>query len=259
MILYFMTLYSRKTYGKIFLVMKIIQPKQPSILSPYALACLNALVKANLAMRISLGGAFGLFHYIDYRPTHAVTAWWSEPLTEQQRQAVVQELEKTFSNFGSVHVRAWGDVVSVELLQDGKTIFSFQIAPRTIRLEEPILPGWIAVPLDSLADLVASKMVALVERGAPRDFIDIYTLCHAGVLSIGECWTLWSRRQTLAGSDADRSRAYLAIETHLERIALHRPLEKITDLEQRRQAQKVRSWFLKDFLQVVDLSRGCEG
>jgi len=59
--------------------------------------------------------------------------------------------------------------------------------------------------------------------------LDIYTLCQAGLLSIGECWALWRRRQTLSGSDADLSRARLAIETHLERIALHRPLENITD------------------------------
>jgi hypothetical protein len=37
--------------------MKNIQPKQPSHLSPYARACLDALVKAKLADRISLGGA----------------------------------------------------------------------------------------------------------------------------------------------------------------------------------------------------------
>ncbi len=232
--------------------MKNIQPQQPSHLSPYARACLEALVKANLADRISLGGALGLFHYLDYRPTHDVDAWWSESLTEAQRQAVVQVLETSLSNFGSVRVRAWGDVVSVELSQDGNTVFSFQIAARTLRLEEPVLAGWIDVPLDSLADLVASKMNALVERGAPRDFLDIFTLCQAGLLGMDECWALWRRRQRLAGSNADRARARLALETHLERIALHRPLEKITDLGQRQQAQRLREWFLNDFLQVKD-------
>ena len=43
---------------------------------------------------------------------------------------------------------------------------SFQIAARTLRLEEPVLAGWIDVPLDSLTDLVASKMNALVSPGA---------------------------------------------------------------------------------------------
>ena len=230
--------------------MKNIQPHQPSHLSPYARACLDALVEANLAERISLGGALGLFHYLDYRPTHDVDAWWSEPLTEGQKQEVTQTLETTLAAFGSVNTRSWGDVVSVELSQGGKKVFSFQIAARSTRLEQPISAGWIEVPLDSLSDLVASKMVALVERGAPRDFLDIFSLCQAGMLTIDDCWLLWRRRQTQAGSDVDLGRARLAIETHLERITLHRPLEQIADLGQRQQASQLRNWYLNDFLQV---------
>ena len=232
--------------------MKNIQPQQPANISPYARACLAALVESNLAIRISLGGALGLFHYLDYRPTHDVDAWWSEYVTEEQKAVVVKTLENTLSGFGNVRVRSWGDVVSVELLQDGKTVFSFQIASRTMRLENSVSAGWIDVPLDSLADLVASKMTALVERGAPRDFLDIFMLCKSGLLGIDDCWTLWRRRQTLAGSDADVSRAHLAIETHLERIALSRPLEQITDLQQRDQARQLRAWFLDDFMKVKD-------
>jgi hypothetical protein len=228
--------------------MKNISPRQPSDLSPYARTCLEALVKANLAKRISLGGALGLFHYLDYRPTHDVDAWWSEALTEAQRQEVTQTLEQALASHGDVHVRAWGDVVSVELLQNGKTVFSFQIAARSARLEETTSAGWIDVPLDSLPDLVASKMVALVERGAPRDFLDIFTVCQAGVLSVSECWMLWQRRQSLAGSDTDSARARLAIETHLERIALHRPIDQIADPTQREQAQQVRDWYSNVFL-----------
>ena len=56
----------------------------------------------------------GLFHYLDYRPTHDVDAWWSASVTEQQKQAVVQALETTLSEFGSVRVRTCGDVASVE-------------------------------------------------------------------------------------------------------------------------------------------------
>lgn len=232
--------------------MKNIQPQQPSHLSPYALACLNTLVQAGLADYISIGGALGLFHYLDYRPTHDVDAWWSESVTEEQKRAVLRSLETTLSAFGNVRVRSWGDVDSMELSQDGKTVFSFQVARRSARLEEPVSAGWIDVPLDSLVDLVASKMVALVERGAPRDFLDIFCVCHAGLFSIAECWALWRRRQMLAGSDVDMNRAYLAIETHLERIALHRPLEKIDDAQQREQARQLREWFLREFQQVKD-------
>jgi len=228
--------------------MKNISPRQPWHLSPYVRTCLGALVRGNLAKRISIGGALGLFHYLDYRPTHDVHAWWSEALTEAQRQEVTRTLEEALAVHGDVRVRTWGDVASVELVQDGRTVFSFQIATRSARLEEPTSAGWIDVPLDSLPDLVASKMLALVERGAPRDFLDIFTVCQAGVLSVSECWALWQRRQSLAGSDTDASRARLAIETHLERIALHRPIEQIADLVQREQAQEVRDWYANVFL-----------
>jgi hypothetical protein len=232
--------------------MKNIQPRQPSHLSPYALACLNALVESNLAGCISLGGALGLFHYLDYRSTHDVDAWWSDSATDARRLAVVKLLETTLSAFGGVRVRSWGDVDSVELRQDSKTVFSFQVARRSARLEESVSACWIDVPLDSVADLVASKMVALVERGAPRDFLDIFTICQAELFTIADCWALWRRRQTLSGSDEDMDRAGLAIETHLERIALHRPLKQIEEAQQREQARRLRDWFVSEFRQVDD-------
>jgi predicted nucleotidyltransferase component of viral defense system len=231
--------------------MKKIVPRQPSQLSLHAQACLNALVYAKLAEHISLGGALGLFHYLDYRSTHDVDAWWSVSTTESQKREVTSMLQKTLSEYGETRIRAWGDVVSVELLHEGKVTFSFQIAGRSILLEKPASAGWIDIPLDSLADLVASKMIALIERGAPRDFLDIYTLCHAEVVSIDECWSLWKKRQSLAGSETDTARAHLAIETHLERIALHRPIEQITDPSQREQAQQVRKWYSDLFLKEI--------
>jgi hypothetical protein len=230
--------------------MKSIQPQQPANLSSYAQACLTALVKMNLARHISLGGAFGLFHYLDYRSTHDVDAWWSEYATGPDRKSVVEALEKVLTEFGKVNVRSWGDVVSIELLQEGKTVFSFQIAARSARIQESIPAGWIDIPLDSLPDLVSSKMVALVERGAPRDFLDIYSICKAELLNVGECWSLWKQRQSISGNDVDLSRAKLAIETHLERIALHRPLDKISDSNEREQARSVREWFVNVFLKA---------
>jgi len=89
--------------------MKHIKPQQPSHLSPYTRACLEASVKANFAERISLGGALGLFHYLDYRSTHDVDAWSSESLSWAQRQEVSQTLDVTLSAYGSVRIRAWGD------------------------------------------------------------------------------------------------------------------------------------------------------
>ena len=105
--------------------------------------------------------------------------------------------------------------------------------------------------LDSFPDLLASKMVALVERGAPRDFRDVYALCQAGLTTPQECWELWRRRQQLANSDTDSARARLAVETHLARIAQHRPLREITDPTQRAQAEQVRRWFAQEFLDAL--------
>ena len=110
---------------------------------------------------------------------------------------------------------------------------------------------WADVSLDSLTDLNASKMTALVERGAPRDFRDVYTLCDRGLTSARECWILWAERQQKAGSDADRNRARLAVLTHLARISQYRPLETITDAAQLEEASRVRSWFEKDFLNAL--------
>jgi len=140
----------------------------------------------------------------------------------------------------------------VELLgQENKTIFSFQIAQRSAQLQPSISANWIDVTLDSFADLVASKMVALVERGAPRDFRDIYALCQANLTTAKQCWQLWRERQQLAGSDTDFQRARLATETHLARIALHRPLAEITNQEEQTTAEQTRRWFQKEFLDAL--------
>ncbi|NIV31085.1 MAG: hypothetical protein GWN58_16805 [Anaerolineae bacterium] len=105
--------------------------------------------------------------------------------------------------------------------------------------------------LDSFPDLLASKMVALVERGAPRDFRDVYALCQAGLTTPQGCWELWRQRQLAGGSDTDSARARLAIETHLARIAQHRPLAEIADPKQRAEAEGVRNWFAGEFLDAL--------
>jgi hypothetical protein len=87
--------------------------------------------------------------------------------------------------------------------------------------------------------------------GLPRDFRDVYTLCDRELTSAKECWALWAERQQKAGSDADRNRARLAVQTHLVRIAQYRPLETIMDAGQREEAARVRAWFEKDFLNAL--------
>jgi Nucleotidyl transferase AbiEii toxin, Type IV TA system len=128
-----------------------------------------------------------------------------------------------------------------------------QLAPFCpVRAEASILCSTMPSPTRTLQpDLVASKMVALVERGAPRDFRDIHTLCQEGRAHASECWRLWRERRRRAGSDFDPYRARLAIETHLSRIAQHRPLDTIAEPEQRGAAAGLRSWFAQEFLDAL--------
>lgn len=212
-------------------------------------ACLRALVEAELADRISLGGAMALMHYVDYRSTRDLDAWWRDDITAEEQGAVIEAITQSLRRFGTVSTRRWGDVVSVELAEGGHKTFSFQIARRSARLEPPALAGWLPVPLDSLDDLIASKMVALVERGAPRDFRDIYELCWRGLTDPARCWSLWERRERLAGNEPDRDRARLAVLTHLERIRQHRRLEDIPEPDLRQEAERIRRWFGEEFLQ----------
>jgi hypothetical protein len=224
---------------------------RPTNMPNYAEICLRALAAQGLGTAISIGGALGLLHYLDYRPTRDVHAWWTPETTPQERQRVVQVIEETLKPFGQVRKRTWGDVVSIELFQEGKAVFSFQIAALSAQLEPSVPAPWVDVLLDSFSDLIANKMVALVERGAPRDFRDIYTLCQSGLTTPKECWELWRRRQQLSGGDLDSFRARLAVETHLARIAQHRPLEEISDPQKRAEAEEVRRWFAQEFLNAL--------
>ena len=227
-------------------------PQRPANLPQYSEACLQALAAHGLGDRISLGGAFGLMHYLEYRPTHDVDAWWTDVASSEDQRQVVAVIQKTLTTAGPVRIRTWGDVVSIELNREGPVAFSFQIARRSAQLESSAPAPWISVLLDSFSDLVASKMTALVERGAPRDFRDLFAICQADLATPQQCWDLWRRRQQLAGSDSDHTRARLAVETHLARIEQHRPLEQISDLDQQAEAQKVRSWFANEFLGALD-------
>lgn len=219
-------------------------PKPPKHILPYAKACLEALCEAGLASSITLGGAFGLAYWAEYRPTHDIDAWWVEPLTQTQRKDVLRTIQQALTVFGDTRLREWGDVISIELIQEGKVVFSFQIAKRSAQITKPVAAPWPpGLYLDSLEDLIASKMVALVERGAPRDFRDIYHLCRLGLTDIEQCWELWKTRQTLARENADVARAKLAIRTHLARIERGRPLDSITDPFQREEAAKIRDWY----------------
>lgn len=224
------------------------EPQRPTHLSHFAQKSLEALEDAGLAGCISVGGGLGLLHYLDYRTTHDVDAWWSPATTEETMREVVTCVKETLEEDGEVDINRWGEVTSIELKKEDETVFSFQLARRSAQLAESVRADWVNVPVDSLDDILASKMVALVERGAPRDFRDIYTACTGGLVTAEKCWKLWEERQKRSGSDTDVQRARLAVETHLERIALQRPLDDIEDDDARAEAATTREWFREVFL-----------
>lgn len=220
----------------------------PKNISQFAIACLESLQKSGLGRHISLGGAFGLAHYHEYRSTKDVDAWWIKEATENEQQQVLEDLKKTLENFGSVEVRRFGDVVSLELSQQGQVSFSFQIANRSAQLQPSLLSPWAPVKLDSFDDLAASKMTALVERGIPRDFLDIYEICRQKICTIQRCWQLWQDREKKRGvENANVNLALKAIRLHLSRIERMRPLDLIKNSEDRKQAQELREWFKNEF------------
>ena len=68
--------------------MRKLEPRGWPTHSPKeAKICLRALVEQGLADKISIGGGFGLLHYLDYRSTQDVDAWWAEDVRSPHQGA----------------------------------------------------------------------------------------------------------------------------------------------------------------------------
>lgn len=220
----------------------------PKFINEYALACLEALQHSGSGRFIVLGGAFGLAHYHEYRMTKDIDAWWTENAGEKEKEEVVRRLETTLAGFGDVQLRRFGDVVSVDLRKDNQVVFNFQIAARSALLRTPLESPWPPVALDAFEDLIASKMTALIERGAPRDFLDIYEVCKQKLVTVSQCWELWKEREKARGVESpDPGLGCEGLLLHLSRIERLRPLESIRDKNQRKHAEAVRNWFKYEF------------
>jgi hypothetical protein len=224
-------------------------PERPSIIDPLAEALLTRLQSFPAARHIVLGGYFALKHYCDYRVTHDVDAWWAEESREADREQARAALKAVFESLASergliVNRRRFGDTESWEWLRAEAKIFSFQIASRTLRLDPSVPSPWPPLLIETFADNVASKMNALVHRGAPRDFTDIRQLVITGHLTPVECWDLWKRKNP----DLNPADAQAEVARHLHEIELRRPLDSLTDPAQREQARQTRSWFKAEFL-----------
>jgi hypothetical protein len=219
--------------------------KKPSQLDPLAEKLLARLSGFPESSEIVLGGYFALKHYLDYRRTHDIDAWWrtrANPTTTSTIEKVMRELAQAD---GLTFVqRSFGDTVSFELLREGKRVFSFQIAVRSVELEPPTTSPWPPILIETLADNIGAKMNALVDRGAPRDFADIRRITDAGLATIEQCWNFWGKKNHLKDATAAKDKVRL----HLTALQARRPLETIADIGERNRAAATRQWFSTEFL-----------
>jgi hypothetical protein len=218
---------------------------RPRRLDPLAERVLSLLSGRPECDRIVLGGYLALQHYLDYRTTHDIDAWWHEradPAAERVIRQVMQQVAEESAM--ALRERRFGDTLSFELVQEGQHRFSFQIAVRAIAVEEPQPSAWPPLRVETLADNVGAKMNALVNRGAPRDFRDVHAVVHAGLLTPRRCWELWQAKNPGGAIEAARQNLLL----HLAGLDSRRPLEGIVEPEARERARRVRQWFSDVFV-----------
>jgi hypothetical protein len=157
-----------------------LKPRKPADLDSRIAALLEWMGAQSWAERIVLGGALALKHYVNYRTTYDCDAWWTPAATTQEKGRILSEVEAYMSRQNpqaTILRQRWGDVDSVKILENDQAVFSFQIADRSVQLQPYQESGWGRLLIESLTDNVGSKMCALVERGAPRDFLDVFQVC----------------------------------------------------------------------------------
>lgn len=220
--------------------MQNIRPTVPKNLNPLARELLEGLGGHEEATEMVLRGGVALSHYLEYRDTVDVNAWWrGEP-----NAAAVALAERCMVSIAARHGldyrrRKWGETESLELLRGGQKLFSFQISTRTQYLDEAIPAEWPPIWIETLRDNVASKMSALVARGAPRDFTDIYELVQRGIITTADCWQLWQSKNP----DVPVEEGMRKVSARLEMIALSRPLASIQSVADRERSAHIRAWF----------------
>jgi hypothetical protein len=220
------------------------RPTPPSHLGTHAREVLEFLGGHEAAAEIVIGGGVALAHYIDYRDTFDLDAWWAVAPTEPANALLDEAMQTVATRHGMECVRrSWGETVSLEIVDGNRKVFSLQIAPRDRYLDATLEAEWPPVRIETLRDNVASKMNALVNRGAPRDLRDIHEVCRRGLLSASQCWQLYEEKNPGLSADDATAKVLHA----LERLELQRPLATIPDSDQRGEAAAVRDWYRNVF------------
>jgi hypothetical protein len=159
-----------------------------------------------------LGGYFALQHYAAYRRTHDIDAWWKTRANPATEQAIREAMQRLATDDGyELQERRFGETVSFELVRAGKRELSFQIAVRSIGLEQPVASAWPPLLIEALADNLASKMSALVDRGAPHDFTDMKHVVEEGLVTVEGAWELWCRKNPVARLSQPSRRCFCSL------------------------------------------------
>lgn len=215
-------------------------PVPPRSLCPYAREVLDLLAGQSDAREIVIGGGVALSHYAEYRETFDLDAWWATAPTAAARHLIATSLQAVAHRHGLVfRQRSWGETESFELADGQRKVFSLQIASRDRYLDEPLEAAWPPVRIETLRDNIASKMTALIERGAPRDLRDIHHLCLKDFVTVAECWDLYRTKNP----QQNPTEAAAKILHAIERLEMQRPLHAIPDEADRRDAATVRTWY----------------
>jgi hypothetical protein len=168
-----------------------------------------------------------------------IDAWWDGDRRSETQALILEVLQMVAADHGlELGTRSWGETQSYELKRGAKKVFSFQISLRDVQLEAPLLSAWDPVKIETFRDNLGAKMNALVERGAPRDFLDAREVCRQELATETGCWEAWSDKNP--GQPVEEAKP--KVLHHLEAIELRRPLASIPSPDERRAAQEVRRW-----------------
>ncbi len=216
-----------------------ILPKQPERLDPLAREVLEQLCGQEFASEIIIGGGVALQHYLPFRTTVDLDAWWQGSPTEASRNLLLSVMQTVANHRGyDLHLRRFRDTESYELKHEDRKVFSFQISKRTIELDVPLESSWPPVRIETFRDNLGAKMNAVVNRGAPRDFVDVFKVCESCLTSAADCWKFWQEKNP----GHDLSQAKIKVMQNLLDLETRRPLDSIPDGPKRLDAAAVRSW-----------------
>ncbi|MFN7814539.1 MAG: hypothetical protein ACK5SI_17995, partial [Planctomycetia bacterium] len=108
-----------------------VSPVPPSNLSAYAREVLELMAGDAAAAEIVLGGGVALAHYLEYRDTFDLDAWWASAPTNAARELMARAVQMVADRHGLVASRrSWGETESFELSAGPRKVFSLQIAAR---------------------------------------------------------------------------------------------------------------------------------